>query len=435
RPVCPARPKPENIVIYKSKSAAEKAGCRACLRCRPDLAPGNRFIQPGKDIVRRCLNLMDETFPEHKSIETLATTLGISARHLRRVFAEQLGASPGEILKTQKIHFAKHLLLETRESVSDIAFASGFTSIRRFNEAFKTAYRQTPSQIRTGKHSRQHKGDKIQLSLMILPPYDFASILSFLKRHAAFGIEKVTDRYYERHVPQHNSYATFRVTINKKQDALLVDLQGFKLQQLSGLLITIGRLFDRDHNPDHLPVTSQGKHPGVRVPGCFDPFETAVSIILSQLVSIAQATGKLAALIQRFGSILDKKDVFRFPQPEQLMNAEIEKIGITRAKADAIRAIARLVHEQKIIFSYGADFARTRKQLLAIKGIGPWTTEIMMMRCFGDPDAFPENDLFIKRALAQHSVDENLWKTHRAYMTNYIWNQSRQNLSPGKKNG
>jgi AraC family transcriptional regulator of adaptative response / DNA-3-methyladenine glycosylase II len=175
----------------------------------------------------------------------------------------------------------------------------------------------------------------------------------------------------------------------------------------------------------------QGKQPGVRVPGSFDPFESAVSIILGQHVSIRQATGKLAELIQQFGSSINGTAVCRFPAPSELMAEEIETIGITRAKAGAIRGLSRMVHDHELHFSYSADVAKTRTQLLSIRGIGPWTAETIMMRCFGDADAFPKSDLVIRRALERNLVDEALWRTNRAYMTHYIWNKYAATLSGG----
>ena len=432
RPVCPARPKPENIVIYKSTSEAEKAGCRPCLRCRPDLAPGNKFINPGKDFAHDGLRLIEESTTGTENVESIARTLGISGRHLRRVFGEELGASPIEIMQTRKLHLAKHLLLETREPVIDIAFATGFNSIRRFNQAFKAAYQMTPSKIRAGGRSKIYQSDGILLTLMVRKPYDFASILAFLNRHAARGIERVTPNSYERYVPNQNSYATIKVTINKSQDALQIYLQGFRLSQIRLVLLNIRRMFDVDHNPVHLPASPEIRSTGVRVPGSFDPFEVAVSIILSQLVSISQATGKLAKLIEQFGTLIGGKDIYCFPPPEKLMTAEIEQIGITRSKANAIRTLSEMVHRHEFHFSYGADLSETRKKLLAIKGIGPWTSEMIMMRCFGDADAFPESDLIIKRALDQNLVDEAMWKTNRSYMTHTIWNEFAETLSKRK---
>ena len=212
----------------------------------------------------------------------------------------------------------------------------------------------------------------------------------------------------------------------------MINLQGFKLSQVSAVLLKIRRMFDVDHNPVHLPIAPTIRSTGVRIPGSFDPFETAVSIILSQLVSIQQAARKLAELIEQFGTSVNGKEIYRFPDPATLMTTEVETIGMTRSKANAIRGLSRMVHEGALHFSYSADLSKTRKQLLAIKGIGPWTTEMIMMRCFGDADAFPESDLIIKRALDQNLVDEAMWKTSRSYLTHYVWNEFAETLSKRK---
>lgn len=430
RPVCPARPKFENIVVYRSASAAEKAGCRPCLRCRPDLAPGNRFIDPGGNLAAKALRLMEESESEPLSIETIAASLRISARHLRRVFDKQLGASPIEILQSRRLHHARQLLLETGESMADIAFAAGFQSVRRFNESFKTCYRTTPSALRTAKGNTKNSGGPITLSLMVRKPYNFSDMLAFFKRHYVQGIEKVDSNSYQRYVSRKQTYAKRHVTINKKQNCLLITLDGFKPAQFYPELLKIRRLFDVDHNPFHLPLPMDDAQAGVRIPGAYDPFEVAVSIILGQLISIEQATNKLAVLIQQFGSILDEElEIYRFPETATLLNAEIEKIGITQTKAIAIRSLAAMVKDKALTFSHSADLAKTREKLLSIKGIGPWTTEMIMMRCFGDADASPASDLIIKRALEQNLVDETLWKTNHSYMTHYIWNKYAKILS------
>jgi AraC family transcriptional regulator, regulatory protein of adaptative response / DNA-3-methyladenine glycosylase II len=430
RPVCPARPKFENIIVYKSASAAEQAGCRPCLRCRPDLAPGNRFIDPGGTLAAKGLRLIEEDESNQLSIESIAATLAISGRHLRRVFDEQLGASPVKIMQSRRLHHARQLLLETGEAVSDIAFAAGFQSVRRFNESFKSCYRTTPSALRTTRKNKIKSGEPITLSLMVRKPYNFVTMLAFLKRHCAQGIEKVDTESYERYIPSKESYSKLRVTINDKQDRLLVTLDGFKPAQFYPVLLRVRRLFDADHNPSHLPLSLEDAHAGVRIPGAYDPFEVAVSIILGQLISIQQATNKLSVVIQQFGSVVDKGlGIYCFPSPVDLQNAEVEQIGITRTKATAIRTLSTMMQNGELSFSYSADLAQTREKLLSIKGIGPWTTEMIMMRCFGDADASPVSDLIIKRALQQNLVDETLWKTNRSYMTHYIWNKYAKTLS------
>ncbi len=432
RPTCPAKPKFRNIVIFKSPSAAEKAGYRACLRCRPDLAPGCKKLDAGKNFVSNALCLIEENTGGNQSVEMLAHVLGLSARHLRRIFEEYLGASPIEIMQTQKLHLAKQLIQETDKPIGEIAYATGFNSIRRFNEVFKTTYKVPPSEFRKKKTKHAQQKDTILLNIIIRKPYDFKSVLSFLKRHAAYGIEKVGNTYYERYTPNKKSYSTLTVTINTAQDALQLKLMGCELNQICKILVKVKRLFDVDHNPAHLPESISSKQAGLRVPRSFDPFEVAVSIILSQLISVNQASQKLSELIQRFGTAINNKTIYAFPTAATLMNAEIETIGITKSKANAIRTLSAMVDAGTLQFSYSSDVLETRKCLLSIKGIGPWTTEMIMMRCFNDADAFPESDLIIKRALEQKLVDETLWQTNHSYLTHYIWNEFALSLSNRK---
>ena len=224
-------------------------------------------------------------------------------------------------------------------------------------------------------------------------PYDFKTILAFLKRHAAFGIEEVGEDYYLRFLEDE----TIKVEVQGKD--MLVTCQD------DDTLEKIKHLFDVQHNPSTLPILS-----GIRVAGCFDSFEVAVSIILGQLISIKQATKKLEELIRRFGDI----DTHHFPEPYALLNAKIEEIGITKIKATAIRGLALLYHE---------NLPLNRENLLAIKGIGLWTSELIMMRCEKDTDAFPKNDLFIKKALDANLIDETRWIGKRAYLTHYLWKE------------
>ena len=366
-------------------------------------------------------------------MKMLAQVLGLSGRHLRRIFEEYLGASPIEIMQTQKLHLAKQLIQETDKPIGEIAYATGFNSIRRFNEVFKTTYNVPPSEFRKKKTQQAHQQDAIILSIIVRKPYDFKSVLSFLKRHAAYGIEKVDKHFYKRYIPNKESYSTVTVTINATQDALQLSLKNCELNKICEILVKIKRLFDVDHNPAHLPKSIPSKQAGLRVPGSFDPFEVAVSIIMSQLISTKQASQKLSELIQRFGTAITNKTIYAFPTPETLMNAEIETIGITKNKANAIRALSAMVHDGTLHFRYSFDVLETRKCLLSIKGIGPWTTEMIMMRCYNDADAFPESDLIVKRALEQKLVDETPWQTNHSYLTHYIWNEFAQSLSNRKK--
>lgn len=430
RPVCPAQPKPENIVIYKSPAAAERAGFRPCLRCRPDLAPGNKYVNPGEELAANGLRLIEEHCARQIRVQEIADHLGVSPRHLRRVFQKYLGTSPIQIMQSRKLHLAKQLLMETDEPVSTVAYAAGFNSLRRFNESFKQCYQTPPSTFRRQRPALKRGEEGITLHLMVRQPYNFNRVLSYLKRHRAQGIEKITETYYRRYTPTKTGYATITITMNQKRSCLQSHLLGFTPTQISSAILQLRRLFDIDHNPHHLPLPVSAPEAGVRVPGAYDPFEVAVSIILGQLISVKQATAKLGSLIHQFGCCLDKEQaIYAFPAPQVLKQAEVEKIGIPRAKASAIRSLSHQVENGSLHFSHSTDLRRTRDKLLAIKGIGPWTTEMILMRCFGDTDAWPANDLIIQRAINQQLVKEADWKTNRSYMTHHIWNGYAETLS------
>ena len=250
-------------------------------------------------------------------------------------------------------------------------------------------------------------------------PYDFNMVLAFLERHAAYGIEEVKNEYYYRYIPYGNSYGTVKVTID--DEVLCVSMSG--CIENDEILSKIKQLFDADHDPGSLPKPS-----GVRVVGCFNPYEVAISIILGQLVSIQQATQKLEQLIRLFGKRVENK-IHSFPSPRDLMNKNIEKIGITKMKAAAIRSLSERICTKEFRFSNDIDFSVIEKQLLSIKGVGPWTTQMIMMRCFSYKDAFPKNDLFIQQAIEKRAVDESSWHSNRAYLAHYIWGKAARQLS------
>ncbi len=426
RPICPARPKLENIRIFKSATEAEKAGFRPCLRCRPDLAPGSQRWEGTGVSVARALRLMDERAGEPLTVEELAVSLGMSDRHLRRLFLEHLGASPVEIMIHRRLHLARQLIVETAQPITAIAFAAGFQSIRRFNEAFRNVYQRPPTAFR--KTGFKDPGSGLRLRLSVRPPYDWASILAFLGRHQTFGVEVVDQETYTRFVPQGDRKpGQLRVSFDK--DALLVEFQNIELTGLRPLMARLRQLFDADHNPKDLPQDSKRSPNGIRIPGSFDPFEVAVSIILNQLVSATHARQMMQKLVLTYGHRLVEGEIFAFPAAEVLKNAALESLGLTRQKAEAIRELSRLVHEGSLELSGVSDLVATRKLLSAIPGVGPWTVELIAMRCLGDADAFPRKDLVLDRTGVH---DEELWMSQRSYLTHIIWRDHAQAGSPRK---
>ncbi|MEK2644501.1 DNA-3-methyladenine glycosylase 2 family protein [Bdellovibrio sp. BCCA] len=429
RPVCPAKPKPENILIFKSASEAENAGYRPCLRCRPDAAPGSKILQGTVNSVSRALRIIDETTEDSLNVATLADKVGMTDRHLRRLFDEHLGASPIEILVTKRLHLARQLILQTSNPITDIALAVGFKSIRRFNEAFKTLYRVTPSQVR--KESSGENKSELTLSISVRAPFDWQNILSYLTRHETYGVEQVTSDVYVRFIPIEKGAASIRVRYEKKDNALKIETTHLPLLNIRQSIALLKHLFDTEHNPVHLPQSLKMKPQGVRIPGCYDGFEVAVSIILGQLVSTEHAKKKVKDLVLRFGKkISDTEEIYIFPTPQTLSKAKIEELGVTKVKAAAIRSLSEAVLSGEIVLSPMADSEAVRKKLLAIKGIGPWTVEMIAMRCLGDSDAFPANDLIVERAIKNRMIQVEEWASFRAYLVHCLW---RDSVSVSKK--
>jgi AraC family transcriptional regulator, regulatory protein of adaptative response / DNA-3-methyladenine glycosylase II len=429
RPVCPAKPKPENIVIFKSASEAERMGYRACLRCHPDLAPGSKFLDGTINTVSRGLRIINDSASDDLDVQRLAHSLGVTDRHLRRLFDQHLGASPIEIMITQRLHFAKQMIQETSKPITEIAFAVGFQSIRRFNEAFKSRYHKAPSAFRKARDIGS--ADVLRLKVPIRLPYDWATVLAYLKRHEAYGLEQIENGRYRRFIVRGNKAGSVVVSHNPGQEHLNVEFSGIALSDVRVVLCRIKNLFDTDHNPLHLPPENALVPQGIRVPGGFDPFETAVSIILSQLVSSERAKAALKKLILRYGrkiGVHDGQEVHEFPRPSVLAAGKVGTIGIPKARAQAIRELARAVLRGTLDFkSY--DLAKTKEQLLAIHGVGPWTATMIAMRCLGDPDAFPEFDLIIQRALEKRLADHTDWISSRAYLTHCLWRDFSGTLS------
>nr|WP_295903440.1 Ada metal-binding domain-containing protein [uncultured Bdellovibrio sp.] len=431
RPVCPAKPKPENILIFKSASEAEKEGYRPCLRCRPDVAPGSKILQGTVNSVSRALRIIDEATEDSLDVATLADKVGMTDRHLRRLFDEHLGASPIEILVTKRLHLAKQLILQTSSPITDIALAVGFKSIRRFNEAFKALYKVTPSQVR--KESSAENKSELTLSISVRTPFDWQNILAYLARHETYGIEQVSLDSYTRFIATENGVAKICVSYKEKENALKVEVTNLPLSKMRSSIALLKHLFDTEHNPVHLPQSKKMKPQGVRIPGCFDGFEVAVSIILGQLVSTEHAKKKTKEMVLRFGKKIEgSEEIYSFPTPQALSKAKIEELGVTKVKAAAIRSLSQSVLSGEIVLSPTADSESVRKKLLAIKGIGPWTVEMIAMRCLGDSDAFPANDLIVERAIKNKTIQVEEWASFRAYLVHCLWRDSVAATKKGK---
>ena len=422
RPVCPARPKQKNVDFYRSAAEAEAKGFRPCLRCRPDLSPSSPSFSGTAAVVGRALRLIGEG--QGDSLEKLAERLGLTSRHLRRLFEEHVGASPVEVSSSKRLHHARLLLSQTRLPITEVAFASGFRSLRRFNDSFKARYKKPPSAFR--KEGAAGAAG-LTLELPVLEPFEWDYLYRFLRANRIEGIERFENGAYERLIP---GKVPGLLRVARAKGHLLVTLENIEPSAIRGVLSRVRQLFDLDHNP----ASPCGPHSlgGVRIPGAFDGFETAVGIILGQMVSVDVARAKVQRLVDLYGATLRSPWPGlgkAFPSPETLATADLQPLGITRVRAGAIRELARLVATGELDLSRSAPLEETRVRLAAIPGIGPWTVEMIAMRCLADPDAFPSGDLIVKRALEQLKLKHEAWAPWRAYLSLWVWKNYAQELS------
>jgi AraC family transcriptional regulator of adaptative response / DNA-3-methyladenine glycosylase II len=434
RPICAARPRQENVLFFRSKAEAEKAGYRPCLRCCPDLAPTSRQWQGTASVVGRAMGMIERGDLDGNRLADVAARLGMTDRHLRRLFSEHVGASPMDVAISRRLHVARQLLSQTGLSIVDIALAAGFGSLRRFNDAFLTTYNRSPREYRRETLAAQAAEDSIRLRIPYVGRFDWDFLTGYFRNHEVFGVEAVEGNSYLRHFRTTRGESCLRVEHLEEQACLQLSIRINDFLELRPLVESAKQVFDTDHNPHQIAVPEgcpehlrafMGANGGIRVPGAFDPFETAVAIILGQLVSVGQGRANLRKLVERFG---DRSTVpfhpgltHFFPSAATLAREDLTSLGITRVRAKAVRELAAACLDGKVELSRSCDLERTRAALLSIGGIGPWTVEMIALRCLGDPDAFPAGDLIIKRTLEQHPILRDEFAPWQAYLALAIW--------------
>ena len=439
RPICPARsPKDENIRYYPTAAAAQVAGFRPCLRCRPEASPGTPAWAGTSSVVSRALRLITEGALDRDGVDALADRLGVTARHLRRLFVQHLGAAPLDVALTRRVHFAKKLIDETSLPIAEIAFASGFGSVRRFNGVIHRTYSRTPTQLR--RLSRRHPGgaDGYVFRLAYRPPYDWSTVRDFLAARATPGVESVEANRYQRTIAIGNAAGTIAISPAGDGPALTLEVRYGDPRALLSIVERVRRMFDLGADPSGIAQQLAGdsllKHPmqahgGIRVPGAWDPFELTVRAIVGQQISVAAATTIAGRLAARWGSPVDGGLALTrlFPTPQQLKDAPAEEAGIIPARAATLRALARAVIDQRVCFE--GDSAM--RSLLAIPGIGEWTAQYVAMRALNEPDAFPSGDLVLRRMAGDLSAREldrrsKAWRPWRAYAVMLLWQTARE---------
>jgi AraC family transcriptional regulator of adaptative response / DNA-3-methyladenine glycosylase II len=435
RPICPAPPaKRENVRFYPTAAAAEAAGLRACRRCRPETAPGTPEWLGGSATVARGLRLIADGYLDGRTVAELAGELCVGERQLRRLFLEHLGAPPHAIARQRRLQLARMLIDQTSLPMIDVAAASGFSSLRRFNASVRTAFGRSPTELR--RSARLRSNGVVALRLPYRPPLAWEPLLGFLAARAIPGLEEVRGAAYRRTVRTDAGAAVLEVAPATGTAELVLKLELPSVGVLRRLVTDVRAAFDLDADPLAIHASLEdlaGLTPGLRVPGTLDPFELAVRAVLGQQISVQGARTLGGRLVERFGEPLPTPSgglTHLFPAPAALAEAPLEGIGLPGARAETIRLLARAVAEEGLDLSPNSAPDHVRARLLAIPGIGPWTVEYVAMRALRDPDAFPAGDLGLRHALAVNGRPASRaeverrsasWRPWRAYAAAHLW--------------
>jgi AraC family transcriptional regulator, regulatory protein of adaptative response / DNA-3-methyladenine glycosylase II len=442
RPVCTAKtPGRDRCRFYASAALAEQAGFRPCLRCRPELAPGNAPIDSSRTVAHAAARRIEAgALSNGVSLEDLATSLGLSSRQLRRSVRKELGVSPVELAQTNRLLLAKRLIAETQLPMVQVAFAAGFESVRRFNALFQRHYRLTPSTLRRSS-SKAVASDCLRLVLAYRPPLDWAAMLRFLAARAIPGVECVTGVAYHRTVGIGEYRGWLSVSPVAQRNLLTVDLATSLAPALPSILARLRNLFDLDARPDiiagHLALDAHlapwvDRRPGLRVPGAFDSFELGMRAILGQQVSVRGASTLAGRCAQRFGEVIETPLACLnriAPTAETLSTARgatVAGLGLPVARAETLKNLARAVSGGEIDLEPGVDPTAIVAQLVQLPGIGPWTAGYIAMRALRWPDAFPTGDLGLLKAARLKSAKSlekvaDGWRPWRAYAAMHLW--------------
>lgn len=446
RPICPARtPKPENMTFYPSAAAAQEAGFRPCLRCRPEASPDLGAWRGTSNTVSRALALIEAGALDSGDVDALALRLGVGERQLRRLFRQHLGAAPISVAQTRRVLLAKQLIQETRLPMAEVALAAGFGSVRRFNETFLELFGRPPGELRRSRRPETPAADGITVRLPYKPPYDWNAIIRFLSDRAIPGVERVEGLRYARTLEVDGVRGVVIVT-PRNDGALSAEISFPSLTALPAVIARVRRVFDLSADPTligaHLsqdPALAPlvAARPGLRAPGAWDGFELAVRAILGQQITVSAARGLAAKLVAAFGAPIDHPAAAElgldrvFPSPQRLVGQDIAALGMPKARRAAIEGLARTVAADPTIFTPRADLESAIAALKVLPGVGEWTAQYIALRELREPDAFPQADVGLLRAMAdgdgvRPSAEQLLarsaaWRPWRAYAAQHLW--------------
>ena len=448
RPICPARtPLRKNVVFFDSAAAAQAAGFRPCLRCRPEASPDLGAWKGTSNTVARALALIEAGVLDAADLEGLADRLGVGERQLRRLFRKHLGVSPVAVAQTRRVLLAKQLIHETRLPMTEVALASGFGSVRRFNETFQALYDRPPARLRrSGAADVSADGEWIRLRLPYTPPYDWAWMMKFQRDHIVAGVETATPERYARAIAI--DAAVGLITVGQGAgDFLNVAVRFPILAALPAIISRIRRKFDLAADPRaieaHLgldPVLAPlvASRPGLRAPGAWDGFELAVRAILGQQISVAAACKLGARLTALHGRALppDLAGLIPgvthvFPSAAELEGVDLSNLPMPRSRSRSLESLARAVAADPALLAPRRDLTHAIDTLKSLPGVGEWTAQYIAMRELREPDAFPAADVALMRALrlpgqprptaAEVLARAEAWRPWRAYACFHLW--------------
>jgi len=441
RPICPVRaPAAANVRFYPSAAAAEEAGFRPCRRCLPETAARIPEWAIASRTVLRGLRLIDAGALERADSAALAAELGVTARHLSRLFRQELGATPKALASSRRRPLAKRLIDDTDLPLARVAMEAGYGSLRRFNDDVRRVFRLSPRELRAARRQRLSRDTAgLVLRLPVRAPYNADWVFDFLARRALAGVEEVAGHRYRRRLPVDDGSGECWIEVRWDGEALLLELPAACPVPVSEVLPRVRRVFDLDAEPltidadlsrDALLAPAVAAAPGLRVPGAWDGFEIAVRAILGQQVSVDRATVLAHELMARFGADC-------LTNPARLAGADVAAVGMPGKRGEAIRRLAAAAADGGLQLHEGADSAELGRALCAVPGIGPWTAGYVTMRVAKDPDAYPVNDWVVAKMLERLAPGEaraaaagrpgsraDAWRPWRAYAVMYLWQHS-----------
>jgi AraC family transcriptional regulator of adaptative response / DNA-3-methyladenine glycosylase II len=445
RPSCPARtPRSSNVRFYNHAAAASNAGFRPCRRCRPELAPGHPEWNRRTDLVGKALAQIEQGVVDTEGVAGLAANLGVSERHLRRELNEVVGAGPNQLARTRRLWLARLMLDQTNLAITDVAFASGFSSVRQFNDAFRQAFDATPTSLRRRPDTAATGATELTLTLQCRGSLQWPQLHRFLSARAIDGVEQATSDVFRRAVDG----GTIELGTDRSGQRLMLRCSLDRLDRVAHLIPLVRQVADLDADlesiTEHLGTDPELRRrldhtPLPRVPGAFDPFELAVRAVIGQQVSVAGARttlGKLVALAtagtdheQTEDGAAGPQPLTPFPTAEQILNAPLDRLGVPSRRRETVKALAAAVAGGSIDLSSAADRDQTTARLLDLPGIGPWTAGYIAMRGLNDPNGWPVGDLVLRNSLNVDAAElerrADRWKPWRGYAALLLWNTSR----------